>query len=256
VQCNAKVLEDDKNLNLIEELKTESAGIFNFLMRGAVDLMRQDGHIVVAESIKAAVAQQRVIMDPHREFLKRELVATEDHNMAVPSLELLYPTYRGWMRKWGYTGVLTWPRLRMLMKEVYPHVKSVQRRFPDVGKCHGWSGIYLVDEPQGVVMPADEKRRKAAKRRRDSSRVKAEQVAAGLLRNDGRSIVIAGDATAGDAVKNDVREIRAEFQKQMKAEREVDKPGVDSDIGAVFREAGIEEHRPAADGIGEGAADV
>lgn len=61
--CLAKV-PGREDLALIEDLKTESAGIFNWLLQGAIDLVKNKGHIDVAPAIERTVARHRRVMDP------------------------------------------------------------------------------------------------------------------------------------------------------------------------------------------------
>ncbi|MEQ9410699.1 MAG: phage/plasmid primase, P4 family [Fuerstiella sp.] len=142
VHCGARVAEAQKVLDLEKQLvQQEAAGIFNWILRGAVDLVRADGHIFVAKSIEAAVERQRTAMDPHRVFLQTELVQT-DFEKWIPGVEVLYETYREWMRGRGHKGALSWPHFKVLLKEEFPGIQSTRRRHPTAGRCYGYEGIF------------------------------------------------------------------------------------------------------------------
>ncbi len=146
VPCLATVAEGRQDLNLIKKLKTESPGIFNWLLLGAVDLVKRDGHIFVASAIKRVVGQHRRSMDLYKIFLTQEL-AESDHDQWLPGETLLYPSYQKWMTDRGHTGKLSWETFKLKFREVCPHIKSVRRRHQIVqgDRCYGYSGIFWRD---------------------------------------------------------------------------------------------------------------
>lgn len=141
VQCMAKVGIEQIERGLAQRLiKTEAAGIFNWLLEGAVEVMAADGHIFEAESIKQAIIHQRRIMDPHREFVRENLMRSEN-DYFMPGLQSLYSKYTDWMNDRGHTGKLNWPRFREVLEQEFPGIKSVQYRDPVFGKCRGYLGL-------------------------------------------------------------------------------------------------------------------
>lgn len=160
VHCGAQVSAAQKVLDLEERLvQKEAAGIFNWILRGAVDLVRADGHIFVAQSIETAVERQRTVMDPHRVFLRDELVAT-DCDKWIPGVEVLYKVYCEWMRDRGHKVPLSWSKFKPLLKEEFPGIRSTRRRHPAVGRCHGYEGLFWKD---GVEQEESYARRVAEK---------------------------------------------------------------------------------------------
>ena len=218
VPCLATVPEGRRDLNLTEDLKSESPGIFNWLLQGAVDLVKRDGHIFVAESIKRVVEQHRRSMDPHKIFLTQELLET-DHDQWLPGETLLYPSYQKWMTDRGHTGKLSWETFKLKLREIYPHVKSVRRRHQIVqgARCYGYSGIFWRDTVE-------------AQRQYDEGM--ADQLAKKEF------------AKALQDVKDKVRAVRSEVQFQMKSEKVAkndNKNIFGQGLHDVFRKAGIED---------------
>ena len=217
VPCLARVPAGTRNLNLIEELKAESAGIFNWLLQGAVDLVKQHGRITVAPAIERAVEQRRRSMDPHKIFLTEELIET-GHDQWLPGEKLLYPRYQKWMRDRGHSGKLSWESFKIKLRESYPHIESVRKRHPIVqgGRCHGYSGIFWRDAVEAQREYDEEMADRHARQQRDNAL------------ND---------------VKENVRTARSEVREQIRSEKtanndkEID---AGQDLRGIFRKAGIQ----------------
>ena len=142
VFCYAKVAPWQKVQGYAEYLfQSEGPGIFNWILQGAVELQRRNGKICVAPAIEEAVRSQRQMMDPHTEFLKQELVAT-DHDKWLPGVRVLYEGYVAWMRERGHRGALSWPHFRALLTKVYPHAVAVRKRHPAYGRQYGYTGVF------------------------------------------------------------------------------------------------------------------
>lgn len=164
VHCLA-CIRGRENLHLIDELKTESAGIFNWLLEGAVDLVKNKGHIDVAPAIHQAVARQRRVMDPHKVFIEEELIETS-HDQWIPGVLSLYPYYQRWMDDRGHDGVLSWPNLKLRLEEIYPRVEDEQKRHPiNQGRtCRGIAGIFWRDEEEAKARYLDDIANEAIKK--------------------------------------------------------------------------------------------
>jgi P4 family phage/plasmid primase-like protien len=141
ILCTAKVPKEERDLGLAERIfKEEAAGIFNWILAGARELLENDGQIFIAPSIESAVQEQRVIMDPHREFIRENLVAT-DAKSSIPGVEVLYPSYREWMKERGHRGELSWPRFRALVLEEFKGAKAVRCRDEKGRLLNGIRGV-------------------------------------------------------------------------------------------------------------------
>lgn len=141
VPCKAKVRSEHREFGLAQRLiNTEAAGIFNWLLEGAVEVTAAGGHIFEAEDIKHAVIHQRRIMDPHRGFVRENLMISQN-DYFMPGLQELYAKYTDWMDARGHTGKLNWPRFREVVKQEFPNARSVQSRDPIFGKCRGYIGL-------------------------------------------------------------------------------------------------------------------
>ena len=141
VPCQAKVSPEEEDLDLVNRLvTTEAAGIFNWILEGAVDVMRAGGKIFVAEQVDALVARQREIMDPHRLFVEQELTNAFVENF-MPGVQGIYPRYKQWMEARGHKTPLSWERFCEVIRRVYPNAELTQQRDPVAGKCRGFRGI-------------------------------------------------------------------------------------------------------------------
>jgi putative DNA primase/helicase len=141
VMCRAKVDHEHRELGLAKRLiETEAAGIFNWMLEGAVEVMEAGGQIFKAEAINQAVLYQQGMMDPHREFVREMLMVGPDHCF-LAGLKDLYSKYNDWMDDRGHKGKLNWPRFREVLEQEFPNIKSVQHRDQIYGKCRGYIGL-------------------------------------------------------------------------------------------------------------------
>lgn len=145
VECLGVVPESRKVQGFANYLfQYEAAGIFNWILAGAVELTKRNGVIYIAPEIKRAVDGQRRTMDPHTEFLNEQLIET-DHDKWLPGVKILYEAYVVWMRARGHKGALSWPHFKDRLEKVYPNATMTRRRHPVYGRQYGYSGIFWKD---------------------------------------------------------------------------------------------------------------
>jgi len=132
VPFKGKFMGKDQDLDLAKKLQQPDnlAGILNWMLKGAVSLMVNDG-FVASETAKRELDNYRRESHPEIEFLEENFETCDVENtlLAVPC-KVFRKAYEDWCRHRG-VGIKGDRRLKQAMKKIFPNHKREQVRRGD-----------------------------------------------------------------------------------------------------------------------------
>ena len=142
------------NLFLIDEVKAELPGIFNWCMQGLSDLMKNGMKLETSQETQKLMLEQRMDEDPFLLFLNQEEVITIDGTSQCTTKEL-WMTYNAWANVNGY---YTYGSVSRFSRDIKPKLlgrpgvsENPNAKSHEGNRARGYNGIMIHHEKKDYL---------------------------------------------------------------------------------------------------------